>query len=78
MLEGIHVGNGIKNKKIAVKYYQKGLRNMKIVRSADREIIPASHEKPESPGVFKKVILQAADFIDGRIKMINWALLPTG
>jgi mannose-6-phosphate isomerase-like protein (cupin superfamily) len=51
---------------------------MKIVRSADIEIIPASHEKPESPGVFKKVILQMADFIDGRIKMINWAFLPTG
>ena len=51
---------------------------MKIVRSADIEIIPASHEKPESPGVLKKVILQMADFIDGRIKMINWAFLPTG
>ena len=51
---------------------------MKIVRSADIEIIPASHEKPGSPGVFKKVILQMTDFIDGRIQMINWAFLPTG
>ena len=51
---------------------------MKIVRAADTEIVPASHEKPESPGVFKRVILQMTDVIDGRIKMINWALLPTG
>lgn len=51
---------------------------MKIVRSTDIEIIPASHEKLDSPGVLKKVILQMADFIDGRIQMINWAFLPTG
>ena len=51
---------------------------MKIVRSADIEIIPASHEDPESPGVLKKVILQRADFIDGRVQIINWAFLPVG
>ncbi|MCJ7603975.1 MAG: cupin domain-containing protein [Desulfobulbaceae bacterium] len=51
---------------------------MKIVRSADIEIIPASHEDLESPGVFKKIILQMADIIDGRIQMINWAFLPVG
>lgn len=51
---------------------------MRIVRSADLETVPACHENSESPGVLKKVILQMADFIDGRIQMINWAFLPTG
>ena len=51
---------------------------MKIVRSSDVEIIPASHEDLDSPGVLKKVILQKADLIDGRIQMINWAFLPVG
>lgn len=51
---------------------------MKILRSKDIEIIAASHEDVMSPGVYKKVILEKADFIEGRIQMVNWAFLPKG
>jgi mannose-6-phosphate isomerase-like protein (cupin superfamily) len=51
---------------------------MKIIRSAELEFIPASHEDTESPGVFKKVMFRKDDFVDGKVEMINWALLPTG
>lgn len=51
---------------------------MKIVRLKDLEAVPASHESLDTPGVFKKIILHMDDLIDGRIQMINWALLPVG
>lgn len=52
--------------------------NMKIVRAAELKFIPASHEDPESPGVFKKVMFRKDDLVDGKAEMINWALLPKG
>jgi len=52
--------------------------NMKIVRAAELKFITASHEDPESPGVFKKVMFRKDDFVDGKVEMINWALLPKG
>jgi mannose-6-phosphate isomerase-like protein (cupin superfamily) len=51
---------------------------MKIARSAELRSIPASHEDVESPGVLKKILFQRADFIDGRVQMINWSFLPRG
>ncbi|MBW2646376.1 MAG: cupin domain-containing protein [Deltaproteobacteria bacterium] len=51
---------------------------MKIIRSGQLQFIPASHEDPKAPGVLKKVLLQRDDLIDGKIRMINWALLPAG
>ena len=51
---------------------------MKIIRSRDIEVLAASHEDVRSPGVYKKVILEKADFIEGRIQMVNWAFLPKG
>ena len=51
---------------------------MHIIRGNDIDYIPASHERPDEPGVLKKVLVQAADLIDGRVQMINWALLPAG
>jgi mannose-6-phosphate isomerase-like protein (cupin superfamily) len=51
---------------------------MKIIRSQDRDIIPASHEDPKNPGVLKKILLQRDDLIDARIQMINWAFLKKG
>jgi mannose-6-phosphate isomerase-like protein (cupin superfamily) len=51
---------------------------MKIFRSKDIEIIAASHEDLRSPGVYKRVFLEKADFIEGRIQMVNWAFLPKG
>jgi mannose-1-phosphate guanylyltransferase/mannose-6-phosphate isomerase len=51
---------------------------MKIVWAAELKFIPASHEDPESPGVFKKVMFRKDDLVDGKAEMINWALLPKG
>jgi mannose-6-phosphate isomerase-like protein (cupin superfamily) len=51
---------------------------MHIIRGNDIKYIPASHEPPDDPGVLKRILVQAADIIDGRVQMINWALLPAG
>lgn len=51
---------------------------MKIVRGKDLQFIPASHENPQDPGVYKKILLQRKDLIKGNIQMINWAKLPRG
>ncbi|MBW2195813.1 MAG: cupin domain-containing protein [Deltaproteobacteria bacterium] len=51
---------------------------MKIIHSAELTFVPASHEDPKSPGVFKKILLRADDFVQGKIQMVNSALLPTG
>ncbi len=45
---------------------------MKIFRLQDLEWIPASHESPQSPSVWKKVLLQKADLPEGRVQMVNW------
>ncbi len=51
---------------------------MKTVRFKDRDYMPASHENPDAPGVWKKVLLQRADLMEGQVQMINWARLPAG
>lgn len=51
---------------------------IKKISERDIEYIPASHEDPKNPGVFKKVMLRKDDLLDGRIQMINWAKLPKG
>jgi mannose-6-phosphate isomerase-like protein (cupin superfamily) len=51
---------------------------MHIIRGNDIAYIPASHERPDEPGVLKKVLVQAGDLIEGRVAMVNWALLPAG
>lgn len=51
---------------------------MNIIRSHEREYIPASHENPDAPGVLKKVLLRRDELIQGGVQMINWALLPRG
>lgn len=51
---------------------------MKIVRFHEKKYVPASHEKPDEPGVWKKVLLSYNDLTEGHIQMINWALLPPG
>lgn len=51
---------------------------MKIVRGKDLEFVPASHENPEMPGVFKKVLATRDDLLAGRVQMINWASMPVG
>ena len=40
--------------------------------------MPAGHENPLDPGVWKKVLFQRDELTPGRIQMINWARLPVG
>ena len=51
---------------------------MKTIYAADRSFVPASHENPQSPGAWKKVLLQRADLQSGVVQMINWSRLPPG
>ena len=51
---------------------------MKTIFSTDRPWVPAGHEDPRSPGVWKKVLLDQADLQPGTVRMINWARLPIG
>lgn len=51
---------------------------MHIIRGSDIEFVPASHERPDEPGVLKRVLVQAGDVIEGRMQMVNWAMLPAG
>jgi mannose-6-phosphate isomerase-like protein (cupin superfamily) len=51
---------------------------MKTIYAADRSYVPASHEDPQSPGTWKKVLLQKADLQSGVVQMINWSRLPSG
>jgi mannose-6-phosphate isomerase-like protein (cupin superfamily) len=45
---------------------------MKIFRLGDLDWIPASHESPQPPSVWKKVLLQKADLLEGLVQMVNW------
>jgi mannose-6-phosphate isomerase-like protein (cupin superfamily) len=51
---------------------------MRIIRANDKSFIPASHENPLAPGVWKKVLLQRDDVQPGTLQMINWGRLPAG
>jgi mannose-6-phosphate isomerase-like protein (cupin superfamily) len=51
---------------------------MRTIFAADRSFVPAGHEDPRSPGVWKKMLLDRADLQPGTVRMINWARLPVG
>jgi mannose-6-phosphate isomerase-like protein (cupin superfamily) len=51
---------------------------MKIVRSGEFKFVPASHEDPNAPSAFKKILLRENDFVEGNIETVNTALLPLG
>ncbi len=51
---------------------------MKIIRSDDKTFVPASHENPLAPGVWKKVLFQRGELQPGTVQMVNWARLPAG
>ena len=51
---------------------------MKIIRFKELKFVPASHEDPQAPGVFKKVLFKKGDLIKGEIPMINWCQLGVG
>ena len=51
---------------------------MKIIHSSDKSFVPASHENPLAPGVWKKVLFQRDELQPGTVQMVNWARLPAG
>lgn len=51
---------------------------MKVVRGSELAFVAASHEKPDQPGVLKKVLGTRTDFVEGRVQMLNWSLCPKG
>ena len=51
---------------------------MKIFRLKDMDWIPASHENPRSPSVWKKVLLKKGDLLEGRVQMVNWCRMEPG
>ena len=51
---------------------------MKVCLAASHDFVPASHENPLTPGVWKKVLAVKDDFQAGHVQMINWARLPAG
>ena len=53
-------------------------QNMNYIPSGASGFIPASHEDPQNPGVFKRVIATQREFQAGQVQMLNWARLPVG
>jgi mannose-6-phosphate isomerase-like protein (cupin superfamily) len=51
---------------------------MKITRFAEVPYVPAGHEDPNLPGVWKKVLFEKSGLQPGRVQMVNWARLPPG
>jgi mannose-6-phosphate isomerase-like protein (cupin superfamily) len=51
---------------------------MKVIRCDDKAYVPASHENPLAPGVWKKVLFQRDELQPGTVQMVNWARLPPG
>jgi mannose-6-phosphate isomerase-like protein (cupin superfamily) len=51
---------------------------MKIIRADDKTYVPASHENPLAPGVWKKVLFARDELQPGTVQMINWARMPAG
>ena len=51
---------------------------MQIIRGSERPFVPASHEDPARPGVWKRVLATHDDLLAGRVQMLNWARLPQG
>lgn len=52
---------------------------MKIAHPEEKNLVPASHEDPANPGVFKKVLFGFADFNPTcGLKMLNYAVMKPG
>lgn len=51
---------------------------MKIIRGINLPYIHASHEDPQNPGSWKKVLLSHGEFPKGKVMMVNWAKIEKG
>lgn len=51
---------------------------MEVTYASDRSYVPAGHEDPRDPGVWKQILFQKADFQAGSVQMVNWAKMRPG
>ena len=51
---------------------------MEVTYARDRSFVPAGHEDPRDPGVWKTVLFSKADLQTGSVQMVNWAKQPVG
>ena len=51
---------------------------MKVVMANELDWVPASHEDPNSPGVYRKTLFSRESLPEGRVQMYNIARLPVG
>lgn len=51
---------------------------MKYSSTESKKLIPASHENPEKPGVLKRVLFERSELIEGRVQMVNSAVIKPG
>ena len=51
---------------------------MKRASYLDIPFVPAGHEDPRVPAVWKKTLFQKGVFQFGTIQMVNWSRLPAG
>jgi len=54
------------------------IRSPYFVSAATLDLVPASHEDPLDPGVFKKVLVGKGIIQQGAIQMVNFAMMPVG
>jgi mannose-6-phosphate isomerase-like protein (cupin superfamily) len=47
-----------------------------VIRGNSLPFVPASHEDSVSPGVLKRVLFPKKELPDGRVQMLNWAVMP--
>jgi mannose-6-phosphate isomerase-like protein (cupin superfamily) len=51
---------------------------MEIVTASERSFVPAGHEDPNNPGVWKRILYRKEELQPGTVQMVNWARLPAG
>jgi mannose-6-phosphate isomerase-like protein (cupin superfamily) len=51
---------------------------MQVISFDSQSYVPAGHENPQNPGVWKKVLFRREDLQVGVVQMVNWARLPIG
>jgi mannose-6-phosphate isomerase-like protein (cupin superfamily) len=51
---------------------------MEVTYANDQSYVPAGHEDPRDPGVWKKVLFQKAEVQAGSVQMVTWAKMPAG
>jgi mannose-6-phosphate isomerase-like protein (cupin superfamily) len=54
------------------------IRSPYFISAATLDLVPASHEDPSDPGVFKKVLVGKGIVQQGTIQMVNFAMMPVG